>query len=67
MNQDSKNVVEAIKALYALLATAAGKKAMSRVEWNDVPGADDWAKEHARWLRLAGSKATGWYYTRPKV
>lgn len=63
----SKAVDEAIKNLYAIMATAAAKKALHRIEWNDVSGADGWAKEHARWLEKAGSKATGWYYTRPKV
>jgi hypothetical protein len=67
MTTRSKAVDEAIKNLYAIMATAAAAKAISRIEWNDVTGADVWAKDHARWLEKAGSKATGWHYSRPKL
>lgn len=66
-NPRSKAVDEAIKALYATLATVAAKKAVSRIEWNDVIGADSWTKDTARWLEKAGSNATRWHYQRPSV
>jgi hypothetical protein len=62
----SNKVDEAVKSTYALLATAAAKKAMSRVEWDDIPGADRWMVAVTRWLEKAGANATSWHYSKPK-
>lgn len=61
----SKTVDGAIKRLFATLATAAAKKALGRLEWNDAPGADAWAAHTIRWLDKAGADATKWHYTTP--
>jgi hypothetical protein len=63
----SKNVDNAIKALYATLATAAAKKALASVEADRSIGADVWMADFIRWIEQAGSNATQWYYNRPRA
>lgn len=63
----SQDVERAIKAMYALLAKAAAKKAVSRVEWDDTVGADKWMSSVERWLEKAGANATRWHFEKPKV
>lgn len=67
-NPISKKVNEEIHALYALLAHAAAKKAVARVEmFSDADGAADWAGHAETWLIRAGADATRWNYSRPRV
>lgn len=65
--KQSKDVIEAIKTLYALMASVAARKAMDCVALNAVTNADTWAKDHARWLPAAGSRATRWSYRKPSL
>lgn len=68
MTRRSQTVQDKIHELYALMATAAAKKAMSSIEdWNDIPAADRWAEATARWLDASSAKQSAWAYSRPIV
>jgi len=63
----SKTVQSKINELYAILATAAAKKAVARVQdYSDEAGAQKWAATAGFWLIKAGAQATDWTYNRPR-
>lgn len=66
MARVSDTVQEKIKELYATMATAAARKAIARVEWNDPDKAEEWAKHAEKWLIRAGAAHARRTYERPK-
>jgi hypothetical protein len=67
-DRTSKTVREEINALYALLATAAAKKAVGRIEnHDDAAGANVWAERASNWLIKSGAHATRSEYRKPGV
>lgn len=63
----SKTVQERVQNLWAVLATAAAKKAVDRVTaFNDIEGAERYAETAARWLQKAGANAARYAYQQPR-
>jgi hypothetical protein len=64
----SKTVQSKINELYAILATAAAKKAVAHVQdYDDTVGAQKWASTASNWLIKAGANAAQWSYDRPRA
>lgn len=68
MKATSKAVSSRINALYALMATAAARRAISKIQTADDYGeAGNWAANAEEWLIRAGAAAAGYYYRHPEV
>jgi hypothetical protein len=68
MRVRSQTVHNKIHELYALMAMAAARKAIMKIEIaSDVAGAEQWADATARWLDKSSAKQVNWVYSRPTV
>ena len=57
-----------IKELWAILASAAAKRAVDRIHaWGDVEGAEKFARTAEKWLAKAGAGAARYAYQQPRV
>jgi len=64
----SKTVQSKINTLWALMAQAAAKKAISQIQiCSDANGAERWANHATDWLIKAGAASAHWDYEKPKV
>ena len=71
MPQRTKTVAEKMAELYALLATAAAKRAISSLEHiasgNATREADFWATQTGKWLDASSAAAVRWTYRTPRL
>jgi hypothetical protein len=68
MTRRTQTAQEAISELYAVLASASARRAISRIsEWGDTAGADALAETTAKWLDKSSAKAIRWVYRRPSL
>ena len=66
--QRSKTTQAAIAELYAVLATAAARRAVSRVsDWGDIAGAETLATAAVKWLDKSSAEAVRWTYRKPAI
>lgn len=64
--QRSKTAQNAIAELYAIMATAAAKRAVWYVtEYGNTVKADEMAEATIKWLDKSSAQAIGWRYRRP--
>lgn len=62
----SDTVQNRVKELYAILATAAAKRALRKVENEDADAAEMWAKHAEKWLVRAGAINARYTYEKPR-
>jgi hypothetical protein len=60
-------VQRAVQTFYAVLATAAAKMAVSKINENNIPEAKKLAFQVEEWLTTAGAQATDWRFRQPNV
>lgn len=66
--QRSKTVQTAIAELYAMMATAAARRAVIQiVDWGNISKADEMANAAAKWLDKSSAEAVRWIYRRPSI
>lgn len=64
--KQTKTVDNAVRTLWAKLATAAAERALAKVKLCDDPAAAErWAGVAANWLDKAGARATEWSFRQP--
>ena len=63
----SKTVNEAVRDLYAVMASTAAARAVRMVNLGEHTNADICATRCALWLEKAGARATGWKFRLPQV
>lgn len=63
----SKTVQREIETFYAKLASAAAKKAVNKVDNDDLPGAIKWSGQVEVWLKRAGAEKANWAFRQPNV
>lgn len=62
----SKTVDAEIRALYAILAARAARKAIKYIEdFSDAAKADTWAEHAVDWMKMAGATGVKETYMRP--
>ena len=69
--KQSKTVKAAIADLYAIMATAAAKRAIVSISQcnsiNAERDADFWAETTAKWLAKASADSVRWTYRKPSI
>lgn len=64
----SKTVDEAVRRMWATLASVSAKRAVAAIHYRDsATEAERHAFTTERWLGKAGANATKWYFTQPNI
>lgn len=71
MSKRSNTVAEKMAELYALMATAAAKRAMAAIDKYDgtvaAREAEYWAEMTGKWMDKSSARAVSWTYSRPRT
>jgi hypothetical protein len=63
----SQTVSKKVEELYALMATAAAQRAISKIGYDDANAAEKWAETAAGWMDRSSAQAINWNYRTPKL